>query len=329
MTAITARGTELSFRSMATTVTIQLHDPNPGAPAALERARDVFGRVEAACTRFDPTSALMRANADPTSWHQVPWECAAAVAEAARAHEESHGLFDPRVLDALVDLGYDRTLPFGPARTHAVDEGHSDVREPALDDTMPSTRAWRPQWDIVGRPCRLHLDGARIDLGGIGKGLAVRWAAQELHRSARTVMVDAGGDCQFLGDGPDGDGWRVGMEDPRGGDDPLLVFELRDVGCATSSVRVRHWMKNGRHVHHLIDPRTGYSGGAGLLAVTVIHRDAAWAEVWSKSLFLSGPQYIEALADEQGLPAAWVDSRGRVQLSRAAAPFVIWMSPHA
>jgi FAD:protein FMN transferase len=329
MTAIIAPGTELSFPSMATDVTIQLHDPDSGARAALDRARDVFRRVEAACTRFEPTSALMRANADPTIWHRVPWECAAAVAEAARAHEESHGLFDPRVLDALVSLGYDRTLLFRPAQTRAGDEDRSVGSQPAVDDTVTRKPAWRPRWDVVGRPCRLHLDGARIDLGGIGKGLAVRWAAQELHQAARTAMVDAGGDCQFLGDGPDGDGWRVGMEDPHGGEDPLLVFELKDVGCATSSIRVRHWMKNGRHVHHLIDPRTGHSGGAGLLAVTVIHRDVAWAEVWSKSLFLAGPQHIEALADEHELPAAWVDSAGRVRLSRAAASFVIWMSPHA
>ena len=35
-------------------------------------------------------------------------------------------------------------------------------------------------------------------------------------------------------------------------------------------------------------PRTGEPGGHGLVAVTVAHPDPAWAEVWSKTLFLAG-----------------------------------------
>ena len=35
-------------------------EPRPGAEAAVSRAVEVFAGVEAACTRFDPDSPLMR-----------------------------------------------------------------------------------------------------------------------------------------------------------------------------------------------------------------------------------------------------------------------------
>ena len=63
---------------------------------------------------------------------------------------------------------------------------------------------------------------------------------------------------------------------------------MTDAACATSSVRVRRWRRGGEQVHHLIDPRSGRSADGGLAAVTVVAADPAWAEVWSKSLFVAG-----------------------------------------
>lgn len=306
----------LSFRAMATDVTLRVTHPTAEAAAALDRARAVFVDVEAACTRFDPTSPLMRANAHPDRWHQVPRECADAVREAGRAHLETGGLFDPRVLDALVRLGYDRSLAF--ARGPVAIEGVT---------TAPASRA-RPRWtprvaEHAGRH-RIHLGGTPIDLGGIGKGLAARWAWEQLRGCGESVMVDAGGDCRFSGSGPAGDGWHVGVEDPRGAAEPVAVLRLTDAGCATSSVRVRRWSVNGRPVHHLIDPRTGDSGGDGLLSVTVVHPDPAWAEVWSKTLFLSGAARIAEVAEHHQLPAVWTRTDGAVRLSGDIEPFVMW-----
>lgn len=308
------------FRCMDTDVTLRVVDPSPAAAEALRAAQDVFAEVAVVCTRFNAASPLMRANARPSEWHDVPWVLAEAVRESHRAHLETGGLFDPRVLDALVQLGYDRTF--------------STVADRRVERALPAPRLatidavpWNPRWARVGDLDRIHLGGARIDLGGIGKGLAVRWASELLRDVGVAAMVEAGGDCRFIGPGTDGQGWRVGMEDPHDGLDPLVVFSLEDAACATSSVRRRRWSVGGEEVHHLIDPRTLRSGGNGLASVTVIHADAAWAEVWSKSLFLSGPDQIEAVADERGLAAAWVTSEGRVFFNDRAADAVVWETP--
>jgi FAD:protein FMN transferase len=308
-----------TFRAMATQVNLRIIEPAPRAAAAIRAAERVFRRIESTCSRFDPTSALMTANADPDRWHVLPAECYDAIAEAERAHRRTHGLFDPRCLRALESWGYDRSLPFT--------EGPVTLNLPAAPRGAPVAAApWRPGLDPARHAVRLGPDP--IDLGGIGKGLAVRAAAAELHDAGTAVLVEAGGDCHLAGRGPDGSGWNVAVEDPSGSEHPVAVLRLADVGCATSSLRVRHWQVGGRDVHHLVDPRTGRPGQSGLVAVTVVGVDPAVAEVWSKALLLAGPAEAAALADRHHLAALWIDDQAHIELSPWMEPLVIWSHDH-
>jgi thiamine biosynthesis lipoprotein len=310
------------FRSMACDVTIRVVEPTRLAWPALEQARAVFVNVERACTRFDATSPLMQANADPQAWHEVPAELFEAVAEAQRAHTVTGGLFDPRVLRILEDYGYDRSLPFASGRVHTpgptAPAGAADSAGPEATVTSP----WRPELDAARSAVRLGAEP--IDLGGIGKGLAVRWAAERLADAGSSVLLEAGGDCYLRGIGPEQAGWRIGIEDPWGGEQPVAVLRLVDLACATSSIRLRAWRSGDAQVHHLIDPRTRRPGGAGLRAVTVVGPDPALAEVWSKALFLSGTAAIDQLAQARGLAALWIHDDGRVGTTRAMDDLVIW-----
>ena len=152
----------------------------------------------------------------------------------------------------------------------------------------------------------------------------MRWAAARLDPTHAGYLIDAGGDCACRGPGPDGPGWRIGVEDPRGGDDPLVVLELRDAACATSSTRVRTWRSGSRTVHHLIDPRTGSPGGHGLASVTVVADDPAEAEVLSKVLFLHGRRRIAAEAARRSVAALWVGVDGSVGESPRFDRHVLW-----
>jgi thiamine biosynthesis lipoprotein len=313
ITSVTRSDASVRFRAMATDVNVQVVHPRASAASALARAEDLFHRVERACTRFDAESPLMLANAFPREWHVVPDVLFAAVSEAARAHRETDGSFDPRVLRTLTAYGYDRSLPFAAG---GVDVEAGDERPAAAHGS------WRPGLDDARASIRIGRDP--IDLGGIGKGLAVRWAAAELGDAGRGFLIEAGGDCYASGASPDADGWRIGVEDPTGGPVPLAVLDATDTGVATSSIRLRKWRAGGKSVHHLIDPRTGEAAETGLLAVTVLGPDPAWAEVWSKSLFLAGRGAMRHLADDQGLAALWVDEDGFVGTSRAMKPRVLW-----
>lgn len=306
--------TTRTFRAMASEVTVRISPGARGADRAVDAAAELFAAVERECTRFDPDSALMRANAAGDSWCPVGDFCYRAVVEAAQAHERTGGLFDPRVLRSLLALGYDRSLPFEDRRV--------DVRAGAEPPPGPPASPWRPGLEPAGPAVR--IGPVPIDLGGIGKGLAVRWASEIVGATCPSFFVEAGGDCYFAGRGPAGDGWQVGVEDPRGGEAPVAVLTLSDAACATSSTRIRTWTVGGRPAHHLIDPRTGEPSLGGLLSVTVVDRDPAAAEIWSKVLFLRGRDGIAAAAAAQEVAAVWVDDRGALGTSRAAARHVIW-----
>jgi thiamine biosynthesis lipoprotein len=308
------------FRCMAVDVTVVIVNPGSDPHALAARAEDVFRQVEKSCTRFDPTSPLMRANAAGEHWYEVPEFCYRALSEAAVAHRITGGRFDPRVLRDLQTLGYDRSLPFGTGPIHLAANS-----EPAQRTTLRLRAPWSPSFD-PGRHA-VRIGSIPVDLGGIGKGLAVRWAADEIRGQAEAFLVEAGGDLVTGGPGPGGDGWHAGVEDPRGGADPLAVLDVTDRGCATSSIRLRSWRVGGRLVHHILDPVTGEPGGDGLLSVTVLGPDPAAAEVWSKVLFLYGVDSIAPAAALREIPALWVDTSGRVATSPALAPYLLWQVP--
>jgi FAD:protein FMN transferase len=321
---------------MASIVTVQVrqrplrHGDTPrDVEATVARALNEFHRMERDCSRFDPASALSRINRRPGRWHRAPERLYTAIDLARQAHLETSGLFDPRVLDRLIALGYDRSFhlihPDGVAdRGYGDHPGDRDgPHANGLGVSTPERQPWTPR--LLPGLRFVHLAGARIDLGGIGKSVALRRAASVLRRSINDFLIDAGGDLVASGRPAAGVRWRFAVESPMGGDLPVAVLEVGDAAVATSSIRVRSWVSDGRPVHHLVDPGTGEPGGCGLSAVTVVHPDPVHAEVWAKSLFLTGAGLIADRAAELGLAALWVDSEGSVGLTRAMDTQTIWV----
>ena len=323
---IRADGLTGRARAMACDIVVQVPTLRGTATEdAMRQALAVFVDMEQACTRFDPTSPLMRANADGLGWARVPRICFDALVEAYWAHVATEGVFDPRVLADLASLGYDASLRFGGNPASAL--------SPGATDDLPSPRT-RVRTERVGRwqprfrrsDLSVQVGPRAVDLGGIGKGLAVRWAEQILSSAASDVIVDAGGDCWCGGRAPGGGPWLVGVEDPAGEEGPVAVLGLSDRACGTSSTRVRRWHAGGQDVHHLIDPSTGRPGGEGLAAVTVVGADPAEVEVWAKVLFLAGTAGIADRAAAVGLAALWVDADGGVGTTPAMEPYIVWRS---
>lgn len=313
-----AVGTERVAETSAMASRISVRFVSDAEPVEAERrlaeALEVFHDVDTTCTRFDPTSDLMRANAQGNEWVPVSAYCFDAIREAYAAYRRTFGRFDPRVLADLVRLGYDRSLK------HAA---------PSYRDTTALIpRMALPEWRPGFRrdSLEVRVGPLPVDLGGIGKGLAVRWAAAHL-RAGRGSLVEAGGDCACHGVSADGSAWRVGVEDPEDPTQPLAVLEVHDAAVATSSVRIRSWQIAGQDVHHLIDPVSGQPGGQGLAAVTVMDADPAAAEVASKTLFLAGRRGIRTTAEHLGLAALWVDDNGVVSWSDPLVPALVWSRP--
>jgi thiamine biosynthesis lipoprotein len=170
---------------------------------------------------------------------------------------------------------------------------------------------------------------APLDLHGIGKGLALRWAWRrlgDLMPDARSgALLDAGGDLVGRAPGPAEHDWLIAIEDPNRAPEPIAVVTLAAGAIATSSVRLATWTDpSGNAAHHLIDPRSGAPGDAGLLAVTVAGPDPAWAEIRTKELFLAGAHDIAGLARRRDHAAWWVTTDGDLHMTAAARQRTRW-----
>ena len=287
--------------------------------AAWSTVVDEFETAEAAMSRFRDDSELTILNRSAGSGTAVPVSprLRRALVAADRARRVTGGRFDPRVVADLDRLGY-RGAPIG-IESAPPEAGIDNVGRPQPDEA------------VLERIGRDRIAIARpIDLGGIGKGLTLRWAAARLVDGGTSdLLLEAGGDLVALGRSPDGGPWQVAVEDPAGGDGPLAVIGVTGLAVATSSTRVHRWVVDGRSVHHLLDPRTGEPVDAGLAAVTVAGPDPAWAEVWSKVLFLGGSAGIADEARSRGLAAWWVDDHGALEMTPAARALTGWVAAEA
>ena len=310
--------TRHTFAAMGTVVVVSLPAGSDTDPLH-GRVETLFGRVERSCTRFDQGSDLMRANADPASSHEVAPECAAIVGAAYEAHRTTGGLFDPRILDRLLAVGYDRTF---------AEVSTAGAGAPPTSTVTPLRSRWQPTVDLD--QAAITLGPTPVDLGGIGKGWTVDAAAVMLAAEVGAFLVNAGGDLAVAGDGPDGDGWTVAVEGPRDPTVTLAVLQLRSGSCATSSTGRRRWIQGDQERHHLIDPRTGGPAAGGLQSVTVVADTTIKAETWSKALLIAGRDRIGELCQEHQLAAYWVTDAGDTGHSAALGSQLIWeRSSHA
>ena len=303
-----------SFRAMATSVIVTVC-PTPDDQdfqLSLRQVKTVFKETEHACTRFDLTSDLSHLNQSPQSWHQVSPLCFTAIQNAFEAYKLTDFLFDPRILTDLMSLGYKNSWTTDQPDTKS-DQAHS-ARNP-----LPE---WKPEFKTNNQ---VRVGEFPIDLGGIGKGLALRWSAEAIQSEQTHFLIEAGGDCICIGSGPTMNGWNIGVQNPfQPEGDPMLVLRLIDLAVCTSSIAVRSWWQNGEFRHHLIHPMTGEPGGKGLAAVTVVAKDPAEAEIWSKSLFLVGKDRIKDFSESNNIPAAWISDHGQAYINSLISPYVIW-----
>jgi FAD:protein FMN transferase len=284
------------------------------AGRAWREVRDEFACADAALSGFRSDSALTALNrrAAANELRPIDSRLYRALCAAAVATRMTRGRFDPTILGDLERLGWPGIhigQTSGPSTAPPDRSGAWLVRCPR----SRSARLLRP-----------------IDLGGIGKGLALRWAFCRLIRALAGgrpwgALLEAGGDILTTGVAPDGGRWRIAIENPAEGTEPIAVLSVEAAAVCTSSVLIGRWRDPaGRWVHHLIDPRTGEPAAGGLRSVTVSSSDAAWAEVWSKALFVAGAGEIARLARAQRLAAWWTTTEGRLLMTPSARAVTVW-----
>ena len=271
------------FASMGNTahVVVVAHD-EPTATALLEKAHHCAATLETTWSRFIPTSDVSRLNTARGRLMRISPDTEVLIRHLLAAHEATDGLFDPFVLPALIAAGYSTSLA-GDGRISCA--ATAPIVRPSASSAYLETvdgETW----------CRL-LDGATLDPGGLGKGLAADIIASELLAAGATgVLVNLGGDARAAGT-CQGEPWQIGIRDDRSTSSPIVAeFDMGDQGVATSSSLRRRWQ--GRH--HLIDPNTGAPTASDVLQATVFAPTAWQAEAMATVALVRGREVFEAWA---------------------------------
>jgi thiamine biosynthesis lipoprotein ApbE len=248
---------------------------------AIER---LFAERDHRFSRFVANSELNRVNAVSGRPVRVSREFAEMLEIALAAAQQTDGLVDPTLGQAIEAAGYDDDfdrLPDDAGRTGS-----------AAPSTLGAVRLeGRILW---ARP------GVRLDLNGVVKGRTVDDALELIGGEG---FVSAGGDIAVRG------GAVVSL--PAGG-----AVRLVSGALATSGQDRRRWLRGGEPQHHLIDPESGRPARTPWQTVTVCGATCLGADLGAKAGFLLGERGPARL-NEWGLSARFVALDGEVVTNAA------------
>ena len=156
----------------------------------------------------------------------------------------------------------------------------------------------------------------RFNPVGIVKGWAIHKAARLLHLAGfADFYVEAGGDAQVCGRGPEGKPWLVGIRNPFDVSQIIKVLGISDRGVATSGTYFR-----GHHIYDPLDPAGRIA--AEPVSLTVIAADVLDADRFATAAFAMGQAGIAFIEGMDGCEGYLVDGRGTATYTTGFASYV-------
>ena len=255
---------------------------------------EVLDDVQQMCERYDAlfdahsdSSDVARINAAGGKPTEVDADTAELISSALELCEEFDGAFDVTI--GAVSLLWDFENAVKPA------DADIEAALPHVD--------WRCV-SVDGTTVTLSDPDARLDLGGVAKG----WICEKVTQRLRDAGVTSGvvnlgtSSIWAIGAKPSGQGWRVGLRDPKDSLSSLLgVMEVDDAAVSSSGLYDQHFETDGRDWWHILDPRTGYPVETDMLGVTVAGPSALEGDAMTTALFVMGTDAAKAWLSEHRL----------------------------
>lgn len=282
---------------MDTVVNIQVEGDDPGSQETIDRAFSKMGDLEAILSSHIEESEISRIN-KLTHGRDLPLsrDAEEVIGRAIEISRLTSGAFDVTV-SPLVELW----KAYGSSGMIPPEERIEEARSKVGIDKLILTD---------GGALNFAEEGMSIDLSALAKGYIVDEAVDILKSGGvGDGLVDAGGDIYCIGDGPSGNGWHVGVKNPRGGA-ILGRLSLSDKAVATSGDYERYFTVDGERYSHIVDPRTGYAIPDMPMSVTVVANDCITADALSTAISVIGQEEGLRLAERLGDVEAIVITEG-------------------
>lgn len=279
-------------------------------------------------TIFSPTnkdSLTTKVNANQTNYVNIDY--AKTLSDALEIATDTNGAVDPSILGVyeLYDFSPDNKI------------------NPSEDDIL-SKLAFVDYTSISLDGITVHKpDETKIGFGYIAKGYIAEAIKDELLTMGyHNATIDLGGNILFLGD-KNGQFYTTAIVDPfydrlddifyadyeysnefkdfsdsynpdlicsidniRANEMALASMKVSDVSVVTSGIYERYYIdQNGKIMHHILDPETGYPVDNELVSVTIIGPNSEICDAYSTACFVMGTEkaidYLSEKADYSGM----------------------------
>ena len=289
--------------AQGTTYHVSFWAPTPvDLPALRQAVGDELGRIDEAMSGYRQDSAIQQFNADQdVAPHRLGRDIVMLVQQARTIAQASGGCYDLTV-KPLFDLWGFNDDRFSPPASVAisttlVDTGMDKV-ESVGDDTLRKTRP-----------------GVQVDLSSIAQGYSAGRVAEVLEQQGiRNYLVEIGGELQTRGRKPGGQAWRVAIERPLPGErtvEKIIAIDTENPLAVVTSGTYRHFFDaDGKRYSHILDARTGRPVEHDTVSVTVLYPEPGAADAWATALLCLGREQGLKVADNQGVPALFIDQVG-------------------
>ncbi|WP_297792265.1 FAD:protein FMN transferase [uncultured Marinobacter sp.] len=258
----------------------------------------VLEDVDASMSTWREDSELSQLNRreDQSNWIELSEPLYEVLATATQVSSLTNGAFDVTI-GPVVNL-----WGFGPeARPDMVpEEGELKSR---LDATGYENIELRPDPPAFRSHRRQY-----IDLSAIAKGYGVDAVARYLEEAGvDAYLVEIGGEVRVNGRKPNGDAWRLAIEQPVSERRQInRVVALDQQAMATSGDYRNYYESEGRRYSHTIDPETGKPIRHNLASVTVIADSTMLADALATGFNVMGYERAQALATRENIAAYFI-----------------------
>ena len=255
-------------------------------------------RVDGAMSTWKPDSELSRLNEkqDQSGWTELSAPLFEVISRAQDVSALTNGAFDVTV-GPIVNL-----WGFGPeARPETI------PAKAELADLLAVT-GWKfLELDPDTRSIR-NTPPQYIDLSGIAKGYGVDVVARYLDsEGVQAYLVEIGGEVRARGRKPDGDAWRLAIEEPSEQARQVnKVVAMDNRSMATSGDYRNYYESEGQRYSHTINPDTGMPISHNLASVTVIADDCMTADALATGFNVMGFERAMRLATRENIPAYFI-----------------------
>ncbi|MBN8878445.1 MAG: FAD:protein FMN transferase [Sphingobacteriales bacterium] len=222
-----------------------------------------------------------------------------AVTKAAQSiFQKTNGLFDITIGPLTKAWG------FGPVKPDSL------PNEKAIQSLLPCVDSRLLYWE--GKKLKKKDPCVQLDANGIAQGYSVDQLGLLLEQNGISdYLVELGGEIRVKGKKwPEQTKMSVGIETPGEDFAPTVMKKIvwLDKGALTTSGNYRRYRESGgKHLSHLINPRTGYPFENELISVTVYAPDAITADAYDNALMGMGlRQALDFVEKQPGLGAYFI-----------------------